>query len=653
MSDSDNKSFGQKHKSTLRAAMLTVVIVGSVLITRAAGLFVPLELMAYDLAVRTLVDANADERIVLVNRSEEDLRALGYPTSDNLLTDVLEKIAAGKPSAIGVDIYRDQPMGAGGERLDALLARQENLLWIMKYTDRDGHRVPPPPPLKDKPERVGFSDLLDDPGGIIRRGILMLDDGKTSANSFALQLVLHYLKARGIGLSADPANAEVLRLGATSIPPFEKDDGGYVRADAAGYQFLLDFKGMRAHFPNYSFQEVLGRAGNAPSAAAFAGKIVIVGSSAKSLNDLFYTPLSATLDEQRMVGSELHGAIVSQLLRHAEGVSRPLAPLNDWLEIAWITAMGILGVAIGLNTRRIALFILFLAGAAAAIAGVSFGLFTLAVWLPIVAPLAACIACLTAASAYAAQQQREQRGQVMRFFAQHVSKDIAEEIWRRRDDFIENNRPRPIPLTATVLFTDLEGFTEVSEKLAPDELFDWLNEYMHAMSAVVLRHKGVINKYIGDAVMGIFGVPIKRVTEAEVAADARNAVACALEMEQTLIKLNAKWKAEGKTNVRMRVGIYTGPLVAGLLGGADRMEYTVIGDTVNTASRLESAGKNVTLPQAKTRCCCITIGGPTRELLGESMPGVIFTPIGEMSLKGKELKILTFYVETPTTGGQP
>ena len=96
MSDNDNKSFGQKHKSTLRAAMLTVVIVGSVLITRAAGLFVPLELMAYDLAVRTLVDANADERIVLVNRSEEDLRALGYPTSDNLLTDVLEKIAAGK-----------------------------------------------------------------------------------------------------------------------------------------------------------------------------------------------------------------------------------------------------------------------------------------------------------------------------------------------------------------------------------------------------------------------------------------------------------------------------------------------------------------------------------------------------------------------------
>lgn len=230
-----------------------MVIVGAVLIARAAGFFVSLELMAYDLAVRTLADAKSDDRIVLVNRSEDDLRALGYPTSDNLLTDILEKIAVGKPAAIGVDIYRDQPVGAGGERLDALLARQENLLWIMKYTDRDGHRVLPPPPLKDKPERVGFNDLLDDSGGIIRRGILMLDDGQSSANSFALQLALHYLKDLGIGLAADPANADVLRFGATSIPPFEKDDCGYVRADAAGYQFLLDFKGMRVHFPKYSF----------------------------------------------------------------------------------------------------------------------------------------------------------------------------------------------------------------------------------------------------------------------------------------------------------------------------------------------------------------------------------------------------------------
>ena len=231
---------------------------------------------------------------------------------------------------------------------------------------------------------------------------------------------------------------------------------------------------------------------------------------------------------------------------------------------------------------------------------------------------------------------------VMHFFSQHVSKDIAEEIWNKRDEFMQNNRPKPVPLTATVLFTDLEGFTEISEKMAADELFDWLNQYMRAMSEIVLKHKGVINKYIGDAIMGIFGVPVARTTEAEIAQDARNAVACALEMEQALILLNAKWVAAGKKPIRMRVGIFTGPLVAGLLGGADRMEYTVIGDTVNTASRLESAGKTITLPQAKTRCCIITIGESTQRLLGDK---VGLTLIGRVSLKGKEQEINSYFVE--------
>ena len=113
-------------------------------------------------------------------------------------------------------------------------------------------------------------------------------------------------------------------------------------------------------------------------------------------------------------------------------------------------------------------------------------------------------------------------------------------------------------------------------------------------------------------------------------------------MERTLIPLNAKWVAEGKKPIRMRVGIYTGHLVAGCLGGSDRLEYTVIGDTVNTASRLESAGKSITLPQAKTRSCCITIGESTQRLLADN---VRLTPIGSVELKGKEQKIQTFYVE--------
>ena len=619
------------------------------LAARAAGVLVPLELMAYDLAVRSRAGTQVDPRIAMVYRTEEDLQKLGFPTTDEVLAQVIEKLLAAKPAAVGVDIYRDFPVPPGSERLAALLAQNRNIVWVRKFADKSGHNVPAPEVLRNKDGQTGFNDLLDDPGGTIRRGLLVLDDGKESVYSFALQLALAYLKPLGKRLAPDPARPDVLRLGETSIPPFEKDDGGYVDADAAGYQFMLDFKGMKARLPHYSLEDVLNRS---PGAPAFAGKVVIIGTSAKSINDSFYTPLSfgTAGDDQHMIGAELHGSVVSNLLRLATGEVKPLAPLNGALEVAWIAAMGLLGAIIGFVSRNLRHFLLALFAAVAAIVAISYGLFAGAIWMPVAAPLIACVSCLTAASAYASQHEKEQRNLVMHFFSQHVSKDIAEEIWRSRDAFLENNRPRPVPLTATVLFTDLQGFTEISENMAPGELFEWLNEYMQAMSQAVVNHKGVVNKYIGDAVMGVFGVPIPRHTDAGIATDARNAVECALEMWRTLDALNAKWTAEGKKTVRMRVGIFTGPLVAGCLGGSDRLEYTVIGDTVNTASRLESAGKAIDLPQARERSCCITIGHSTQRLLGDTVRAI---PVGSVELKGKAEKIRAYYVDGESLGGAP
>ena len=633
-----------RHKTVIVATALTAVILAAVLAMRAFGGLVSLELMAYDLGVRMRAGSEVDPRIVMVYRTEEDLQKLGFPTTDETLAQVLEKIVAMSPAAVGVDIYRDFPVPPGSEQLTGLLDRQSNIVWVRKFADKAGHNVPAPEVLRKKDGQTGFNDLLDDPGGIIRRGLLVLDDGKTSAFSFPLQLALAHLKASGKGLKPDPVDSEVLRLGDTSIPPFEKDDGGYVDADAAGYQFMLDFKGMKARFPSYSLEDVLRRT---PEASVFAGKVVIIGTSAKSINDSFYTPLSfgTAGDDQHMIGAELHGHIVSFLMRLATGEAKPLAPLNGPVEIAWIVAMGLLGATIGFVSRNLGRFLLALLAAAAAIVAVSAVLFAFSIWMPVAAPLIACIACLTAASAFASQHEKEQRNLVMHFFSQHVSKDIAEEIWRSRDSFLENNRPRPVPLTATVLFTDLQGFTEISENMEPAELFEWLNEYMQAMSQTVVNHKGVVNKYIGDAVMGVFGVPFPRHTEAGIATDARNAVDCALEMGRTLDALNAKWATEGKKTVRMRVGIYTGPLVAGCLGGSDRLEYTVIGDTVNTASRLESAGKTIDLPQARERSCCITIGHSTQRLLGDTIRVI---PVGSVELKGKAEKIRAYYVDAET-----
>ena len=186
-----------------------------------------------------------------------------------------------------------------------------------------------------------------------------------------------------------------------------------------------------------------------------------------------------------------------------------------------------------------------------------------------------------------------ERTHLMQLFSRHVSPEVAEAIWRQRDQFLDGGRPRPERLMVTVLFTDLTGFTAVSEKHTPEALLDWLNEYMDAMAREVSRHGGVIRQYAGDAIVAIFGIPVPRQTEAEIDQDARNAVHCALAMETALRELNRRWRSESRPTTGMRVGIFTGPVVAGTLGSAERSEYVVVGDTVNTASRLESFDKDV------------------------------------------------------------
>jgi adenylate cyclase len=133
-----------------------------------------------------------------------------------------------------------------------------------------------------------------------------------------------------------------------------------------------------------------------------------------------------------------------------------------------------------------------------------------------------------------------------------------------------------------------------------------------------------------------FGVPIPRTTEAEIRQDAVNAVNSALAMEREMIRLNARMQAQGLPMLKMRVGIYTGPVVAGSLGSTERMKYTTVGDTVNTASRLESFDKDLVLPHLETSPCRIIIGDSTLRFLGDQFQT---QRVGELSLKGKEEKI--------------
>ena len=153
-------------------------------------------------------------------------------------------------------------------------------------------------------------------------------------------------------------------------------------------------------------------------------------------------------------------------------------------------------------------------------------------------------------------------------------------------------------LSATVLFTDLRNFSTVSEKLEAPQVMEWMNECMEALAHHIEDHNGFINKYMGDAIMAVFGYPMVSTDEAAIRKDAVNAVQCAIEMGNELRRLNEIWKKRMDANVQMRVGIYSGPAVAGCIGSTDRLEFTVMGNTVNTAARLESFDKDYAIRRA-------------------------------------------------------
>ena len=178
----------------------------------------------------------------------------------------------------------------------------------------------------------------------------------------------------------------------------------------------------------------------------------------------------------------------------------------------------------------------------------------------------------------------------------------------------------------TVLFSDIRSFTSISEKMQPAEVVRWLNRYFDAMTKCVTDEQGIVNKYIGDAIMALFGAPI----EMENSADA--ALRCAFIMIEALKKLNAEYKAEGFPEIRFGIGIHSGPALAGNIGSQNRMEYTVIGDTVNTASRLESLCKEKKQTLILSESAVESIRADIR-----------WTQLDETAIRGKEkpMKIYT------------
>jgi len=618
--------------------ILSNLIFLSFFILRHNGNFQQIELSVYDAFLRLMPYYKMESPVVLIGANEADFRDYGWPITDEILGKLILKIASGNPSVIGVDLYRDRKIEPGSEILDRAFEIQ-NVIGIMKLGKSAANTVYSHPVLKKK-DAFGLADIPVDDDGLVRRGLLYLDDGKDMYTSFALKLALIHLSKKEIFPKPSSINPDFLEIGKTVFIPLEKDTGPYKDADAGGYQYLIDFRHDLSQIKTYSFSDVLDE--KAPP-GFFSDKIIIIGVAAESVKDIFFIPPNKNkiFAEINTYGISLHALMTNQIINLANGLTQPVNSLGELNESIFLWLFCIAGGLLGFYLRSFFGFSFAGLSGIAIIFFISYFQLKENLFIPVVIYIFGWTSSMALVTSYMSYQEKTDRLVLMQLFSRHVSSGVANLIWKNRDQFLINGRLRPLHLMATVFFSDIKGFTSISEKIEPDVLMDWLNEYMKAMSDIVMENGGTIDKYIGDAIMAVFGFPIMPNNTDEIKKDAVNAINCAIKMEKELSRLNKNWSEKGLPQIKSRIGIYTGKVLAGSLGSEKRLEYTVIGDTVNIASRMESFPDNENIVNLEDKTCRILIGESTYKLIETN-----FTTkeIGEALLKGKKKSVKVFQI---------
>ncbi|MEL7036624.1 MAG: adenylate/guanylate cyclase domain-containing protein [Cyanobacteria bacterium J06592_8] len=619
---------------SIRRWLIVPVIAILVIGLRLTGVLQLLEWAAFDQMMILRPLEPRDERIVVVSICEDDIQAIGtWPIPDGTLAEVIEKIKQQQPTAIGLDLYRNLEVPPGHEQLLKTYRTTPNLIGIKKVvSDANGSAISPPPVLAEQ-DQISAADLVLDGDGKVRRALLTLQPPEDEVIfNIGLRLALIYLEAEGI--VPEPTATGDVKLGDGVFTRFTANDGSYVRADENGYQVFLNYRGLRDRFQTVSISDILA---DRVSPDLMRDRIVLIGTTAESLNDLFFTPYNSNIFRilDRTPGVIIHANIASQILGTALD-NRPLFKVgSEPIEWLWILLWSGVGMLIGMSYRPTQGICKIIA-AGVSLTVICYLAFLQGWWIPILPPLLALLGSGSMITGYIAHHERQERQTLMNLLGRHLTPKIADEIWRSRDELLTKGQLIGQKMIATILFADIRDFSTIAEKMEPDLLMLWLNEYMNSMADTVLSHDGIIDKFIGDAIMAGFGVPLPRTDESEVAHDAISAVACALEMAEKLRSLNQKWQQNGQPTVSMRIGIATGVVVTGSLGSSQRMDYTTLGDTVNIAARLESYDK--TFGQG---LCRILISEGTYDYVQDLFSTDL---VGHVQLKGRQKPVNVYQV---------
>jgi adenylate cyclase len=481
----------------------------------------------------------------------------------------------------------------------------------------------PFPDLARAAAGFGHSLLMFDRDGPVRHTVPFVRSGHTGVPSLGL---IAGLRGAGIPPGRLAIQGETLAIADRRMP---LDTMRMSTADApVSYLWgLIDFRGpalladlKSRPYPSYSFFDLLYsdaqiQEHETPKVdpAVFRDKIVFVGVTAAGLADVFETPFA----RGKMPGIQIHAAVAddvlsgrflgraSTLARITTVVSMALVVglVAAWLPVWWATALS--------------------AGLLSLLAWAAFRAFASGYWLNLSQPVMASAGALFGGVAYQYFVEGREKRKMSRLFGRYVSKDVFDQLVADPSLARLGGQRREM----TVLFSDIRGFTTVTERGEPEAIVETLNDYFTRMVELVFLYKGTLDKFVGDMVMALFGAPLDDRDHAD------HAVQTAVAMVAALGVLNKQWTAEGRPTLDLGIGINTGLMIAGNIGSEAIMSYTVIGDAVNLGARLESLNKDY-----GTR---IIISDATRQQLKGRYD---LRPLGEVIVKGKSQAVAIFEV---------
>jgi len=544
--------------------------------------------------------------------------------SDKALADSIK--VAGNVLLLADAAYDTATPGAvlpdQGYRLDSGVLEREGIL-------------PPLPALALAAAGLGHNLFILDPDGPLRHMTPFVRAQQRALPSLGMAAAL---RAARIGPGDVRLEGTALRLGDRRMPlSWRRVDreGGVLQHLWA----LIDFRGpallddlnrsappnaaeiKSRMYPTYTFfdlllseNQLLTKETPKVDPSIFRDKVVFVGTTASGLLDTFESPFG----HGKMPGIQIHAAVADDILSN-----RFIRPASERVRVVSVVAGAL---AVGTAAALLPAWWATLAAFAvmALMAWWATFLFTNGVWFNLTQPVLASWFALLGGVGYQYFFVDREKRRVKRLFGRYVSKDVYAVLMANPGLARLGGQRREM----SVLFSDIRGFTTVTERGQPDEIVGMLNEYFSSMVDLVFKHGGTLDKFVGDMVMALYGAPLDDPDHAD------HAVQTALAMITELGRLNARWKEEGRiSGLDIGIGINTGPMIAGNIGSEAIMSYTVIGDAVNLGSRLESLNK-----EFGTR---IIISDATRQRLKGNYE---FRPLGDVVVKGKTHPVAIFEV---------